>query len=112
MSLVESSSFGSKSVHAPAPSTIPHSPCAQRSCSASRSGAERRDRAHAGDDDFSHSARSVRPGDDQIDCIADCLELPHVLALEYDAVLVLDDLRELDEIERVDVELLERGGRG
>ena len=39
--------------------------------------------------------------------VADGLELLHVLALEHDAVLVLDDLRQLDEVERVDVELLE-----
>ena len=51
---------------------------------------------------------SLRPADDQVDRVADGLELLHVLALEHDAVLVLDDLRELDEVERVDVELLER----
>ena len=35
-----------------------------------------------------------------------------VVALELDAVLVLDDLRELDEVERVDVELLRGSRRG
>ena len=40
---------------------------------------------------------------------ADGLDALHVLALELHAVLVLDDLRQLDEVERVDVEGLELG---
>ena len=59
-----------------------------------------------------HAARLIRPADDQVDRVADGLQLLHVLALEHDAVIVLDDLRELDQVERVDVELLERRRRG
>ena len=70
--------------------------------------AERRHGSHPGDDDLApHDA--TRPGADQVDRVADGLELLHVLALEHDAVLVLDDLGQLDQVERVDVELLERG---
>ena len=34
-----------------------------------------------------------------------------VVAFDLDAVLVLDDLRELDQVERVDVEVLEASPR-
>src|SRR5215218_2809668 len=44
----------------------------------------------------------------ELDRVADRLEVLHVVALELDAVVVLDDLSQLDEVERVDVELLER----
>src|SRR5260370_109439 len=44
--------------------------------------------------------------------VAPGLDLADVVALELDAVLVLDDLRELGEVERIDVELLERGVAG
>ena len=83
-----------------------------------RADAERRHGADAGHDSRRfivhrfHSlvspASSLRATDDQVDRVADGLELLHVLALEHDAVVVLDDLGQLDEVERVDVELLER----
>jgi hypothetical protein len=43
------------------------------------------------------------------DRVADGLDLADVVALERHAVLVLDDLRELGEVQRIDVEILERG---
>ena len=76
---------------------------------------ERRDRPEPGDDDLTsvrHGIHSARPLHDQVDGVADGLEVLHVLALEHDAVLVLDDLGQLDEVERVDVELLEGRRRG
>src|SRR3954451_9954173 len=51
----------------------------------------------------------LRPAHDQVDQLADDLDVLHVVALQRHAELVLDHLRELHEIERVDVELLERG---
>ena len=66
--------------------------------------AERRDGADPGDRDASRHA-SARA--DQVDGVADGLEVLHVVALDLDAVLVLDDLRQLDEVERVHVERLE-----
>ena len=50
-----------------------------------------------------HEARAHH----QVDHVADRLDVLDVVALELDAELVLDDLGELDEIERVDVEALE-----
>ena len=43
----------------------------------------------------------------QVDRVADRLDVLDRVAVELDAELVLDDLRELDEVERVDVEALE-----
>src|SRR5580704_15306489 len=120
ISLTVSSSLGSKSVHAPAPSKIPHSPAAQREYSASAptpSGVTaprpvittlRRMGRSLESASLTRAPASLRAADDQVDRVADGLELLHVLALEHDAVVVLDDLRELDQVERVDVELLER----
>src|SRR4051812_24983286 len=45
---------------------------------------------------------------DQGDRVADGLQAGHVLALDLDAVVLLHDLAELDQVERVDVERLER----
>src|SRR6202035_3128645 len=55
---------------------------------------------------------SADPANDQVSGVADGRELLHVLALEHNAVLVLNDLGELDEIERIDIELLEGGVAG
>ena len=65
---------------------------------------ERGDGADAGDDDLAAHAQALR---DQLDDVVDRLDLVEVGVVELDAVLVLDDLRELDEVERVDVEVLE-----
>ena len=73
-----------------------------------RAGADtqRGDGADAGDDDVGASSCAAHH---QVDRVADGLDLADVVALELDAELVLDDLRELGEVERVDVEVLERG---
>ena len=48
----------------------------------------------------------------QVDRIADGLQVLHVGGLDADAVLLLDDLGQLDQVERVDVERLEGGVAG
>ena len=113
-SLTERCSLGSKSPHAPAPSAIPHDTGGPALVQRRRADAERRDRAQAGDDDPALHGPVLTTARLTIRSIAspDRLELLHVLALEHHAVLVLDDLGQLDEIERVDVELLERGLAG
>ena len=47
--------------------------------------------------------------DHQVDHLADGLDALEVVALEAHAELVLDDLRQLDEVERIHVERLELG---
>ena len=88
------------------PSSIPQSPGGPALVQRAGADAERRDGADAGDDD----ARFISSRGSTIRSIgvADGLDLRDVVALELDAELVLDDLRELGEVERVDVELLER----
>ena len=51
-SLTDRSSLASNSRQAPAPSAMPTSPAAQRSCRLARADPERRDRAEPGDDDL------------------------------------------------------------
>ena len=85
---------------------MPDSPAAQRSISAARADAERGDGADARDDDARGSRRARgAPRSIASPTVASSCD---VLALDLDAELVLDDLRQLDEVERVDVELLER----
>ena len=52
-----------------------------------------------------HGSRALRH---QVDRVADGLDLGDVARCQLDAELLLDDLRELGEVERVDVERLER----
>src|SRR3954451_5507671 len=107
-SLRERRSAGSKSVQTPAPSSMPESPAHQRTCRAPAS-------APSGvtaptpvmTTRLSIRLLRARPLGDEVDGVADGLHLGHVLALDLDAVLLLDDLAEFDEVERVDVEGLE-----
>src|SRR5689334_20676912 len=90
ISLADSRSLGSKSLHDPAPSTIPQSPAAQRPCRA----AAPTPSGVTAPSPVMTTWRFTLGGAlrDQIDRVTDRLELLHVLALEHDAVLVLDDL--------------------
>ena len=75
-----------------------------------RADAQRRHGADAGDHDTAGRvvrAEVIRPRHHQIDHVADRLHVLDRVAVELDAELVLDDLRELDQVERVDVEALE-----
>jgi len=71
-----------------------------------RADAQRRDGSDTGDDDRLHLLQALG---DQLDGVVDGLDLSHVGALELDAIGLVDDLRELGEVERVDVERLEGG---
>jgi len=70
--------------------------------------AERTDGADAGDRDaFGHVAASAaEAGADEVDRVADRRQRVEVLERELDAVLLVDDLGKLDEVERVDVDLV------
>src|SRR3954454_7596917 len=105
-SLTDRCSLGSNSVQAPTPSWMPEAPARQRSYSVR---APTPSGVTAPTPVTTTSRMPLRPRDDEVDRVADRLDLGDVVALELDAVLVLDDLRELGEVERVDVELLERG---
>src|SRR3954451_24810029 len=107
-SLRERRSSGEKSVQTPAPSSIPESPAHQRTCSVRAS-------APSGETAptpvmttrFCIRLLRARPLGDQVDGVAHRLELGHVLALDLDAVLLLHDLAELDQVQGVDVQRLE-----
>ena len=96
--------MGSNSVAAPSPSSMPEVPAIQRSWSV-RAPTPSGETAPS---PVTATSRFIRAAHHQVDGVADGLDLADVVALELDAELVLDDLRELGEVERVDVEVLER----
>src|SRR3954465_6680025 len=55
----------------------------------------------------SSMAGPLRALGDVVDCLAHRVELGEVLLAQLDAVVLLDDLRELDQVERIHVERLE-----
>ena len=100
---------------APSPSSMPDAPAIQRSTSGPAPDAERGDGARAGDDDAAaHPARATIRSTASPTVFSSLMSS----AFSSHAVVLLGDLGELDEVERVDVELLEGrvagdgGGRG
>ena len=84
---------------------MPDRPAVQRSCSV-RAPLLRRDRSDARD----HRAAAHDSLDIvEVHRLPDGLQPLHVLGGQLDAVLVLHDLRQLDEVERVDLEGRELG---
>ena len=56
--------------------------------------------------------RVIAGAGSQVDHVLDGRDLLHLGVADLDAVLVLDHLRELDQVERVDVQVLEASSLG
>src|SRR3954462_4738372 len=102
-SLRVKNSSGSKLAHGASPSAMPTSPARQRSKSVS---APTPKGVMAPTPVMTTSFISGALND-EVDRVADRLQVLDIGRVELHAVLVLDDLRQLGEVERVDVELLE-----
>ena len=96
-------SVGSKSAQGASPSTIPDSPAIQRSSS----GSTPTPNGVTAPSPVITTGLPIGARHHQVDQVADGPDVLDVVALQVDLELVLDDLRHLDEIERVDVEGLQ-----